>query len=168
MLCFETDRLTIRQVREADRLSLQRVLGDAEVMRYSTVGVHNDGQIATFIAQCRQQYRAQGFGTWAIERDNGQLVGLCGINCHEVDHTSLMHINYRLAVAEQGKGYAGEAVGGLLQYARETLGLAELHALIDINNQASLKVVKKAGFAYLQDADFRGFPVSIYRLALSS
>lgn len=168
MLCFDTDRLKIRQVCESDQQSLKRVLGDAEVMRYSTVGVHNDGQIANFIAQCRQQYRQQGFGPWAIERDNGQLVGLCGINCHEVEDTPLLHINYRLAVAEQGKGYAGEAVGGLLQYARETLGLAELYALIDINNQASLKVVNKAGFAYLRDADFRGFPVSIYRLALSS
>ena len=166
MHCFKTQRLKIRQVREADHQPLKSVLGDAEVMRYSTVGVHDDQQIDAFIANCRQQYMDQGFGPWVIEDAGGRVVGLCGINRHEVEGQWMLHINYRLATAAQGKGIASEAVAGLLQYAREELVLEELHALVDINNKASLKVVQKAGFAYVNEADFRGFPVSVYQRAL--
>ncbi|TWX65181.1 GNAT family N-acetyltransferase [Colwellia demingiae] len=167
MIIVETERLSIRQITNEDAINLTKVLADPMVMQYSTVGVHTEKQINDYIANCQNQYDLNGYGHWAIYNSiTNEFVGVCGLNKHEVDTDDVIHINYRLATDQQGKGYAVESTFGVLDFAKNTLKLKAVHALIESANISSVKVVDRTGFVFIKPAVFRGFKVDIYQVAL--
>ncbi|MEW6999047.1 GNAT family N-acetyltransferase [Colwelliaceae bacterium BS250] len=167
MIIVETERLSIRQITNEDAINLTKVLADPIVMQYSTVGVHSEEQIYDYIANCKNQYDLNGYGHWAIYNSiTNEFVGVCGLNKHEVDTDDVIHINYRLATEQQGKGYAIESTFGVLNFAKNTLKLKVIHALIESANISSVKVVDRTGFQFIKSAVFRGFKVDIYQVAL--
>jgi ribosomal-protein-alanine N-acetyltransferase len=91
---------------------------------------------------------------------------VCGLNKHKVDTDDVIHINYRLATDQQGKGYAVESAFGVLHFAKNFLKLKSVHALIDSSNINSVKVVNRTGFQFIKSSVFRGFKVDIYQVAL--
>jgi ribosomal-protein-alanine N-acetyltransferase len=167
LIIVETERLSIRQITNEDAINLTKVLADPIVMQYSTVGVHTEEQVYDYIANCKNQYDLNGYGHWAIYNSiTNEFVGVCGLNKHEVDTDDVIHINYRLASDQQGKGYAVESTFGVLNFAKNTLKLKVIHALIDSANISSVKVVDRTGFQFIKSAVFRGFKVDIYQVAL--
>jgi ribosomal-protein-alanine N-acetyltransferase len=163
----ETVRLSIRQITDEDAINLSKVLADPIVMQYSTVGVHTKEQIYDYIANCKNQYDLNGYGHWAIFNSiTNEFVGVCGLNKHKVDTDDVIHINYRLATDQQGKGYAVESTFGVLGFAKKSLKLKAVHALIESANISSVKVVNKTGFQFIKSSVFRGFKIDIYQVAL--
>ena len=163
----ETQRLYIRQITNKDALSLSKVLADPVVMQYSTVGVHTEEQIYDYIANCKKQYDLNGYGHWVICNSiTDEFVGVCGLNKHKVDNEDVIHINYRLATDQQGKGYAVESTFGVLDFAKESLNIKAVHALIESANISSVKVVKRTGFQFIKSSVFRGFEIDIYQVSL--
>ncbi len=163
----ETKRLSIRQITNEDAINLSKVLADPIVMEYSTVGVHTEEQIYDYIANCKNQYYLNGYGHWAIYNSiTNEFVGVCGLNKHKVDTDDIIHINYRLATDQQGKGYAVESTFGVLDFAKNSLKLKAVHALIESANITSVKVVNRTGFQFIKSSVFRGFKVDIYQVAL--
>lgn len=163
----ETERLSIRQITNEDAINLSKVLADPIVMKYSTVGVHTEEQIYDYIANCKNQYNLNGYGHWAIYNSKtNEFVGVCGLNRHKVDTEEVIHINYRLATDQQGKGYAVESIFGVLDFAKKVLKLKSVFALIESANISSVKVVNRAGFQYIKSSVFRGFKIDIYQVAL--
>ncbi|WP_291616265.1 GNAT family N-acetyltransferase [Colwellia sp.] len=164
---FETDRLVMSKISNDDAENLVTVLSDPDVMKYSTVGVHTEKQILAYIANCQQQYLANGYGHWAVYRkEDNAFVGVCGLNNHQVDNEDVFHINYRLASEHQGKGYAVESTLGVLAFAKKTLKLKSVHALIESDNVSSVKVVNRTGFTFAKATVFRGFNVDVYQVTL--
>lgn len=169
MIIVETERLSIRKITEADAQALSKVLADPIVMKYSTVGVHSKEQIIDYIANCQKQYALNGYGHWAIYHSiSGEFIGVCGLNKHNLDSGDVIHINYRLATKQQGKGYAVESTLGILAFAKNSLKLSVVHALIETENIPSINVVNKAGFKFLKSSLFRGFTVDVYQVVLSN
>jgi len=167
LIIVKTERLSIRNITNEDAKNLAKVLADPEVMRYSTVGVHTEEQINAYIANCINQYELTGYGHWAIYNDiTGEFVGVCGLNKHKVDCEDVIHINYRLATDQQGKGYAVESTYGVLDFAKKSLKLNAVHALIESANISSVKVVNRTGFQLIKSSVFRGFEIDIYQIAL--
>ena len=167
MTIVKTERLCIRKISYEDVKNLSKVLADPEVMRYSTVGVHTEAQIYPYIANCINQYELTGYGHWAVYNYiTGEFVGVCGLNKHKVDSEDVIHINYRLATDQQGKGYAVESTYGVLNFAKKSLKLNAVHALIESANISSVKVVNRTGFKLIKSSVFRGFEVDIYQIAL--
>jgi ribosomal-protein-alanine N-acetyltransferase len=163
----ETERLSIRKITNDDAINLSKVLADPIVMEYSTVGVHTEEQIYDYIANCKNQYDLNGYGHWAIYNSiTNEFVGVCGLNKHKVDNDDVIHINYRLATDQQGKGYAVESTFGVLDFAKKSLKLKSVHALIESANVSSVKVVNRTGFQFTKSSVFRGFKVDIYQVAL--
>jgi len=163
----ETERLTIRKITDADAQELAKVLADPTVMKYSTVGVHTEQQIREYITNCQQQYEQNGYGHWAIyDASTFEFIGVCGLNKHQIDSGDVIHINYRLAANKQGKGYAVESTLGVLDFAKHSLKLDVVHALIEPENISSVKVVNRTGFEFIETSSFRGFKIDVYRLAL--
>ncbi len=163
----ETERLSIRQITNEDAINLSKVLADPIVMQYSTVGVHSEEQIYDYITNCKNQYDLNGYGHWAIYNSiTNEFVGVCGLNKHKVDTNDVIHINYRLAIDQQGKGYAVESTFGVLDFAKNSLKLKAVHALIESANISSVKVVNRTGFKFIKSSVFRGFNVDIYQVAL--
>jgi RimJ/RimL family protein N-acetyltransferase len=162
---FQTNRLTIRKLVDDDIANLSLVLSDREVMRFSTVGVHTHSQLLEYICKCTEQYKTQKFGKWAISTTlNDLFIGLCGLTMAE---DGLVHINYRLTSKSQGKGYAAEAVLGLLEYAKNTLNIETVSALIEPENVSSIKVVTRSGFTFKEKSSFHGFDVNLYQISIA-
>ncbi len=167
MIIFATKRLYVRQITSEDAKSLSKVLADPLVMQYSTVGVHSQEQIYDYIANCKKQYDLNGFGHWAVYNSaNHEFVGVCGLNKHKVEVDDIIHINYRLAADQQGKGYAVESVFGVLDFAKNHLKLGVIHALIESTNVSSVKVINRTGFKFIKSSEFRGFNVDVYQVTL--
>ncbi len=167
MTVVETERLCIRKITDADAQDLSKVLADPTVMKYSTVGVHSEQQIHEYIVNCQKQYALNGYGHWAIfDSSTFEFLGVCGLNKHEIDLGEVIHINYRLATNQQGKGYAVESTLGVLYFAKHTLKLEAIHALIEPENTSSVKVVNRTGFKFIEASSFCGFKIDVYQVAL--
>jgi len=163
----ETERLCIRKITNADIGDLAKVLSDPNVMKYSTVGIHSEKQILEYVENCQKQYDLNGYGHWAIfDSSNAEFIGVCGLNKHEVDSENVVHINYRLTAKHQGKGYAIESTLGVLDFAKNSLHLDFVHALIEPQNVSSVKVVNRTGFKFIKSSDFRGFKIDVYQVSL--
>lgn len=167
MNVVETERLRIRQITNEDAEILSKILADPQVMQYSTEGVHTEEQIHDYIANCVNQYGLSDYGSWIIYNSiTGEFVGVCGLNKHKVDSEDVIHINYRFAVEQQGKGYAVESIYGVLDFARKCLKLKTVHALIEPANISSVKVVRRTGFQFIKSSVFRGFEIDVYQVTL--
>jgi len=167
LIVVETERLCIRKITNADIRDLSKVLSDPTVMKYSTVGIHSEEQIVEYAANCQKQYDLNGYGHWAIyDSGNSEFIGVCGLNKHELDSEELIHINYRLAANHQGKGYAIESTLGVLDFAKNSLNIESVHALIEPENVSSVKVVVRTGFKFIKSSAFRGFKIDVYQVIL--
>ncbi len=74
--------------------------------------------------------------------EGAPLVGQIGLDCSEAEP----EVGYWIARGHRGKGYATEALAGVIEIAR-TLGVRRLAAGHYIDNPASGAVLRKAGFA---------------------
>ncbi|HSG56465.1 MAG TPA: GNAT family N-acetyltransferase [Paracoccaceae bacterium] len=74
--------------------------------------------------------------------EGAPLVGQIGLDCSEAEP----EVGYWIARGYRGKGYATEALAGVIEIAR-TLGVRRLAAGHYIDNPASGAVLRKAGFA---------------------
>ena len=147
MIIAQTDRLIIRQINTDDFDDLSLVLADPEVMVYSTVGVHTPKQIEGFIGNVTSNYQKQGYGHFALyHKQTGEFIGLCGLNKHQIDNIDMIHIMYRIRIQYQGMGYATEASSGVLEFAKNTLKLPLVYAVISPTNTPSINVVDRLGF----------------------
>ena len=162
-LPIETERLLIRAfVPDADARSMLSVYGDAEVMRFVPGGAHAD---VTAVRSLLEQYaRAQaehGFSSWAIvDRETGCLVGDVGFATFE--QTGEVELGYTLARACWGRGLAVEAARAALD-----AGLAHLHvdrilAVVDVDNERSLRVAERLGMTRGDVIEAHGRPHVIF------
>ncbi len=76
--------------------------------------------------------------------DAGILIGDIGVHFLSSGSQSV-EIGYTIAPQYQGRGYAQEAAGGLLQFLFETLGKHRVQASVDPSNEASIALLKRLG-----------------------
>jgi RimJ/RimL family protein N-acetyltransferase len=65
--------------------------------------------------------------------------------------------------AMQGRGYATEAVRGLLAWADVTLDAPQTVAIVTVDNIASIRVAEKVGFHEWQRTTFNDMPVVLFK-----
>jgi RimJ/RimL family protein N-acetyltransferase len=143
-----TDRLRLRTLADGDAERLHDVYGDAETMRY----VGRTGRPATDIDATRRTLAAlqrhdelHGFGLWAVDELDGEpLVGVAGLAWVE-GHGPDVEAAYVLRRDRWGRGYATEALRAVLEIGHGQLGLPRIVALAYPENDASRRVMEKAG-----------------------
>lgn len=158
-----TDRLLLRAFRAEDLDAYADMVADPEVMRFLADGRplgRSDAwrQLAMFAGH----WQLRGFGVWAVEeRATGKFVGRIG--CFQPEGWPAFEIAYTLARPAWGKGYAREAAGVSLQYARETLGRTEIVSIIRPGNHASIRVATLLGATPAETVEFFGSAAVLYR-----
>jgi ribosomal-protein-alanine N-acetyltransferase len=92
-------------------------------------------------------YRAHGFGMWLASLiSSGEPVGIAGLVKRDgLDHPD---IGYAFVERAWGRGYAQEAAGAVLGYARGALGIGKLAAITTPENRASMAVLEKIGLKF--------------------
>lgn len=168
MMIVETERLILRHFHMADVGALQRIFGDAEVMRFGP-GVQTTRWIQGWLQDCLENYYQKwGFGPWGVvDKSSRELVGYCGLFYFlDVAGQPDIEIGYRLARSVWGRGYATEAVVAVRDYSFDVLCLPRLIAMIDPSNVASRRVAEKAGMRYEKDVMFEGYthPDHVYSI----
>jgi [ribosomal protein S5]-alanine N-acetyltransferase len=99
-----------------------------------------------------QEHKNKIFGTpgewvqYAIELStNRALIGDCAIRLKESDH-SIAEIGITISRAEQQKGYAHEAMTGLLHFLFESNNIRHIVERVDIKNIASIALLESLSF----------------------
>ncbi len=90
-----------------------------------------------------------GTGVWAIvEKATGQIAGtviLKQLPDNSGQPTQDYEVGWYLRRASWGKGYATEAARAAIDYGFTTLKLPVIYAVVNPNNQASIRVTQRLG-----------------------
>jgi RimJ/RimL family protein N-acetyltransferase len=134
-----TKRLLLRPVVDGDLASLHAILRNPEVMRYWATLPHQDvQQTRDWIVSNRAEIIAGTEIEFVVEFD-GRLIGRVAIWQSE-------EIGYLFDPAYWHRGFAREAVTGLLDVAFSDRGWTKVTAEVDPRNTSSLRLLEQLGF----------------------
>lgn len=144
---FETARLRLRLVEETDREDLIALERDPEVMRFINGGAPTPadglGDDAGFLTP-----RGGEPDVWAAaEKASGAFIGWFSLTRHG-ERTA--ELGYRLRRAAWGRGLGAEGAQALVERGFRGLGLDRIVAQTMAINQASRRVMEKAGLSYVR------------------
>ena len=152
---LRTARLTLREIEEKDTGFIVRLRSDPEVYRYF-VSPHRITREEHLNWYRKHYLLSDDRIDWIAEDCDGNAVGVFGIKTGAEDGSA--EISYILAPEAYGKGYAREAVEGIMAFAAEQLRITNFIAEIHKDNKASIRFAEKAGFrAAGQEGDFIRF-----------
>jgi RimJ/RimL family protein N-acetyltransferase len=118
------------------------------VARYQEWESYSVEEVQKFLGENGSQQPGQpGWFQFGLEaKEAGGLIGDCGLRIDPAN-TRLGQVGYTIAAEHWGRGYASEALRGLVDFAFRTLpNLHRLAADADPRNRASLRVLVKCGF----------------------
>jgi RimJ/RimL family protein N-acetyltransferase len=147
---LNTTRLILRPVSPADRADLIALEADPEVMRFL-----NGGQPVPDAGLLDADFLTPRGGEPEVlvaqNRANGAFIGWFALfDDGLVDGLRTAEIGYRLLRAAWGSGYATEGVGTLIEAAFDCLGFDRVRAETMTVNQASRRVLEKAGLRHIE------------------
>jgi len=151
---FTTERLTVRAMRPSDVEAFVAYRSDPEVARYQSWSDYTLEQGRSLVDDM-QALRPGIPGEWvqlALDDGTGTLVGDLA-TCVDADEHRQLEVGFTLAPEHQGKGYATEALRGLLDHAFATLAMHRVVAVTDARNDAAAALLRRVGFR--QEAHFR-------------
>ena len=160
---LETLRLIVRSIEERDAPGLHRIFSDPEAMRYIPGGAFDDmARVHRSIERSRQREASTGMTLWAVEeKATGEFLGQCGVVPIDGKGPEI-ELVYHFARPFWGRGFATESARAVTEYAMETLRLPRLLGLTFPDNVASQRVLDKAGFAFVREAEWYGMTMREY------
>lgn len=159
---LETDRLLLRQFRNADLDAYAAMCADAEVMRFLGTGVTlNRPESWRSMAGILGHWELLGYGMFAVElKSSGELLGRAGF----LDPPGWpgFEVGWVLARAHWGRGYAFEAAEACRDLAFGPLARDRVISLIRPDNQRSVRVAQKLGATLREQIEILGGPALVY------
>lgn len=142
---IRTERLVLRPATGGDLKAFHGILSDARATAYWSTPPHAD------IAQTQHWVASMvaiepGEGEDFVIELNGEVIGKAGF-------FRFPEIGFILHPDAWGKGYAREALRPVLKRAFDHHKLAAVEADVDPRNEASLRLLKRLGFAEVGRAD---------------
>jgi len=158
---LETERLRLREWREADFEAFAELYADEAQARYIG-GVHSRDDAWRRMACFAGHWSLRGYGQWALEEKSTRaFAGWSGL--WNPEGFPDREIAWSLTPASRGKGLAQEAGRRARSFAYETLGWDTAISLIAIGNEPSVKVAERLGAVFERTVQFRGSKCAIYR-----
>ena len=156
MMILDTDRLSLRRWRDADRAAFARMNADARVMEFMPALLTRE-QSDENVDRIEKHFERHHFGLCAAElRADGSFIGFIGIWVPEFQaaFTPCVEIGWRLAAEYWGRGLATEGARAITAYAFEILKLLELVSFTVPGNVRSRRVMEKLGMTRDPGEDF--------------
>jgi len=144
---LETERLILRKMSPDDRDDFFTMRSDKRMHEYTdTTPDHDISQTDEYLAKMLRGVDENHWIIWAIQhRDSARVIGSVGIwGFDETQNTA--ELSYGIAPEFQGKGYMGEALVWVCEYAFGTLNLASLEAYTEQENTPSRKLLQHLCF----------------------
>ena len=163
-----TERLVLRPHRADDLDAVAAMTGDAEVMRY-VGGIPHPREDSWRRMLCGPgMWMLLGYGYWIVERrSDGAVIGQLGFGdfkrAMEPNIEGLPELGYIFATHAHGQGYASEGAAAAIAWADATLTADQYVAIIDPDNERSIRVAEKAGFTSREPATYKDEPILLFR-----
>lgn len=161
MIELETERLLLRQWREADINPFAEHHADVEMVRYTGGSCDRDDawrRLATVVGH----WTLRGYGMWVAERkDSGEFAGSVGLWYPE--GWPELEIGWWLLRRHQGLGFATEAALRSRLYVYEVLQAKTVVSYIHPDNEHSKRVAERTGARFEKTIELRGSSACVYR-----
>lgn len=144
---LQTDRLLLRQWRDADLEPFARLNADPRVTAFFPAPIGR-ADSDTAVQRWRHQIAERGWGLWATElRRSGELIGFVGLQipAAPLPFSPCVEVGWRLAHEHWGHGYATEGARAALQFGFDELGLDQIVAFTALGNGRSSAVMRRLG-----------------------
>lgn len=146
-LAISTARLRLRWLTADDAPFILRLVTGPDWLRF----IGDKGVSDLDSARCYLEsgplamYRLHGFGLNRVARaEDDRAIGICGLL--KRDTLADPDLGFALLPEYYGQGYAFEAAEAVLAHARESLGLGRVTAIVQPENQNSLRLLGRLGF----------------------
>lgn len=152
---IETPRLLLRPFQLSDAVANFKMDKNPNVLKYLPVEPHHDiEQSIAVVKHVIQQYDDFRIGRVAVElKTTGEYIGWSGFKFHTTimnNHKDFYELGYRFQEEHWGKGYATEAAQACMKYGFDVLKLDVIYAVAYATHTASLSVLKKVGFQFVE------------------
>jgi RimJ/RimL family protein N-acetyltransferase len=164
---IQTERLVLRHLRPSDIGYFAEAHGDEEIMR------HLGGPISREDAWRRALtgagfWSVLGIGLWAVERRSDErTIGHIGFFDFQRDMAPSIagepEMGWIFGREGQGQGFASEAGAAALDWFDRAIGRRSIPAIIDIENQPSMRLAERLGFERQPDGTYRDKLIAIFR-----
>lgn len=143
-LSFKTKRLSFSTIKEKDIPSIFDLHSLAEVAQFNTIGTPlNKTETARLLAAKLDALDQDNLG-WILHDFSDNFIGEMGLILAP-KRFQKAEISYSISPSFWNKGYATEAVKKVLHFGFSTLGLHRMEAGVAVENNASIRVLEKAG-----------------------
>jgi RimJ/RimL family protein N-acetyltransferase len=168
---IETERLILAPRVMADLEDYVAMDSDRAVREYITPPFRDDFTPELYRANLPARIAVDfgpGFGFWTLrlKKPAGEFVGMALLMPVEGRGPEI-EIGWRMPRSAWGFCYASEAARAVLAHGRDTLGLAELVALINPENARSIAVATKLGLARAGRRAAYGTEFDLYSLVFA-
>ena len=150
MVLLETERLLLRNYKEADFSDVMSYFSSEEVSRYEDFYPMSEKQVKKIISEWKDMDNR----FVAELKAEHKVIGSVGYWVDEEGHHC---IDYDFNPKFGGNGYATEACKELIHYLFDTKGISEVFGDCDVRNEASWKLMERLGFERMQRLDNQSY-----------
>ena len=146
---MRTPRLAFRKLRLEDEQAVFHYASNPEVTKYVIFPTHQSLEdTRAFIQLNLEKYEKGQVACWAVTlKDTGALVGTADFCWWSLDQRKA-EVGYCFATEHWGKGYASEALMGLIKFGFTHMDLHRIETRCFDENKASARVMEKAGMIH--------------------
>jgi ribosomal-protein-alanine N-acetyltransferase len=166
---LSTERLTLRQLTDADDLAIFALRSDDIVNRYIDRPKQTSiDEVKAFILKINNGIKQNKWIYWAIcLKDKPNLIGTICLWNFSNDKTNA-EIGYELNPEFQGQGLMNEALRSIINYGIQTIGLQKIDAYTHKENDSSTRLLVMNNFKLDRDRkDEENINNIIYSLIVS-
>lgn len=143
---LETERLLLRRITPADESDLFAIFSNSEVTRYYDLDTFTKPEQARDLIQRHEiQFEKDAGVRWGITlKDSPKVIGTGGFGWQRWNFSAIL--GYELAREFWNRGIMTEAIRVMARHAFNTMGMNRIQAATELENAASIRVLKKVGF----------------------
>jgi RimJ/RimL family protein N-acetyltransferase len=154
---LRTERLVLRQWRDADRDAWAALCADPVVMQHFPAPLSR-AEADDFVDRHTALLDERGWGLWAVEvAGAAPFIGFTGLSVPGFAvpgrEAGCVEVGWRLAAAHWGHRYAPEAATAALDLAWEATDLDEVVSFTSVGNASSRRVMEKLGMVLDREFD---------------
>lgn len=142
---LDTERLSLDEMTVDDLEGIYGIYDDPMVAYFAGEPYYDREQALEYIKNyIEYQYRFYEYGIWLVRDRFGEIIGRAGLTGRA--GYDFPELGYVFAKRVWGQGYASEAIGAIIDYARDELYLDKINAFVIPENKVSLHILRKFGF----------------------
>jgi RimJ/RimL family protein N-acetyltransferase len=141
-----TERLLLRDLHDNDKQAIFDYRSDAEANKFQSWVPESPEEVEQFISRNTSTFNQpeSWYQVLITDRETAAVIGDMGIHFFGRENQQV-ELGITLNKNHQGKGYAAEALEGLIRYLFNDLQKHRIMASVDPDNRASVRLMERVG-----------------------